>query len=232
MQAILRRTRTLTDTPQKIAATLPQISLGLWFVVFSLLCVTVGFPFAFRSFVLGIVHQQAQARADRDWQNQSVGIFGKFSYEDDGLSVQVGREAQMQDRGYHRVYNQRIAEHIRREGLPSSFGTGIGAIRQTKTFQAWLDDPRFEKVTSFPFVVSRCVKVLQDGSVEHVETEDIGYNAMGPIINVNTMTLSSGKSLPVYVRRVDRFIAVRHGNEWLALFTEDGFHVGTVTRMK
>lgn len=238
MQLLLRPARTLTAASNE-ARGVPQISLYALLVGFTIVCVTVGFPFVYRSQVLRAEQRNAIAAADEDWRIRDAVIYHDF--DDDYVECNqavvqfaVDREPGIPYEGWHvrrrtsDAYNARIAELIRENGLPPwSLKTLVPSAEEVA---ASLDSTDFQKVDSFPCDVTPGITLMRRGTVYRGGGSTTSSTDSLSIVTDKGTCRSGLGVLPVHLRIQGDLVYIRNGPNWVGVFHQDGRSIAEASR--
>lgn len=236
-QFLLCRNRTLVDE-QDPPRGLPQVTLLSWFVGYTVICLAIGTPFAYRSIVVTAEKNRAVAAADEDWRDGVAVLYspGEQSLIDDvEIDFHVDRETGLllrhraHDLGFADAYNARIRELIRIHGVPS--WNVKGGIPQAEELVHLLDAGVLSEVTEFPCYVTPEFVLLRGGSVTFGSST---YSSGGPGLSIASekgglMGVGQSKQ-KVYAQVNGRTVIVRNGSDWIGVFHEDGGLIATAQR--
>jgi hypothetical protein len=238
MQLLLWPTRRLVE-PEAIESQdgIPRISLLTWMVVHSLICMTIGFPFAFRSLAFSMIRARAVAKAEEDWAAGKAVVYKDVDnrlaekiadYQGD-LETGFEVEYRIDHRGFQATYNRRITQLIAERGLPAwSMKRFIPTEEQLRTM---LDSTEMVEVASFPHEVNSSVVLMRQGTLDRWDRTTTNlYDDLKIVAEKSGEVDSVNGIAPVYVKVDGEVIYVRNGSEWVGAFHQSGVLLGSKTR--
>jgi hypothetical protein len=233
LQALLSRSRTLVEATEGSAAPI-QLPVLAWTVGYSVICLGIGFPFAYRGFVQAGQRQSAERRASAEWAAGKAAVYRSWDQDDcvyvgtDWVSYEFDRETGLElRRGIHagwESYNRRIQELLAIHGPPPTSVKPY--LMEPQELADLLDSKELVRTTSLPFQVTPTLRVSQSGEFLNLEV------VRDPPKSVRQMSVGQGPS-PVYVGQVGsakEVAAVRYGNHWVGIFHPDGRLIASASR--
>ena len=155
---------------------LPQLSLIECLIGYTIVGITIGFPFAYRNWVVADHLGHGRQLADDDWSKQSVRQFEDFDDDSETQMANGVRVTYEFDRttGFHlrrpgrskdvgNAYNERIAELVREDGIP--VWSMKAHLISPEALVELLDSSEGTEVTSLPFEVTPSIIVFKTGTV-------------------------------------------------------------------
>jgi hypothetical protein len=155
----------------------PRLSLIECLIGYSIVGMTIGFPFAYRGWVVADHQGRGRQLADDDWSKQRARHFSPF-FDDSEPSMANGvRVTYDVDRttGFclikhgrsnddmRNAYNDRIAELVREHGIPS--WTMKPHLISPEALAELLNSSDCTEITSLPFEVTPSIVVFKTGTI-------------------------------------------------------------------
>lgn len=174
LQSVLRIWRVF-DPDTNVTPGLPRLSLAEWLVGYTVLTVTVGFPFAFRSYTWFDERVRGRSSAEEDWKNHVSGWFGGLpSFHHNGQYRQTQRydsatgfRSLYDLRGHDHfweAYNRRTTELLHQHGNPAwSMKQHLVPVQALITR---LNSSDGIKIDSMPCEVTPSIVVFLTGTIE------------------------------------------------------------------
>lgn len=240
MQLLLWPTRRLVEPEaSKEHDGIPRISLLTWMIAHSLICMTIGFPFAFRSLAFASLRARAVAKANADWADGQAVIYrdrserGAENMVDYEVDLETGFEIEygIDHLGFRAAYNQRIAQLVAERGLPAWSIKRF--IPSEAKLRAMLDSTEMVEVTSFPYDVTANIALMRRGTLTRWgSTMSSGGDELSIVTKPGTIKGVGAGTAPVHVKLDGEVIYVRNGSDWLGAFHQNGTFLGSATREK
>lgn len=229
--------RKLVDVDPGDSEGLPRFGLLTWLILHSLICVTIGLPFAYRSLAFAMIRARAVAKADGDWAAGKAVVYRDV---DDRLAekivdyqgdVETGLEIEYRfdHPGFPSAYNRRIAQLIAERGLPA---WSMKRFIPTDTkLRSMLESTEMVEVTSFPYDVNSNIVLMRRGTLTRWDSTISNGNDDLTIATEKSGTVDSVSGVaPVHVKVDGEVIYVRNGSDWVGVFHESGIFLGSATR--
>lgn len=213
---------------------LPQMSLAVFFFGWSILLLTIAFPFAYQSTVNSLERSRGSTRADSDWQSQAALVFVEDYHEPvvvNGISVDwyfdrdTGLELRPMhaDRGFRDAYNQRISYLVAKNGTPK--WSMVHHLIEPGDLIALLSSNELREILAFPYEVTDSIVAFRQGTINRWGSVS---SSRGPGLTIATPGSSHGVSQrnnKVFVgeiKNMPEVVVIRDGYDWVGLFHRNG----------
>ena len=220
----------------------PQFSLLTWFVVFTIVCASIGFPFAMSSFVKGDSRSRGRRQAEKDWKAQCAVIYSRdapqsFRHRGAELSYEFDRRTGLPlkhvfgDHGFRAAYNQRIQQLLHSQGNPP--WTMKAKLPPPEILVDLLTSRELAEVTSIPHDVTTNIVVFRKGTITRWGSTSSSEDDSLSIATPEGMLGIGGGVLPIFVGPYPGdadLVCIRNGNSWVGVFHRDGRHIASVSR--
>jgi hypothetical protein len=241
IQRLLRRSRTLVEATPAEWSRLPRIPLAAMVLGYSIICLTVGFPFAYRAHAVDEQRRRGAALADEEWRNGSATFYGDryeeleeptsgvfVTYSGDretGLPLRPKRP----DFGFSEAYNLRIRELLRRHGRPDwSLKENIPTAAKLASELTASD---MTEVTQFPHEVTPNIVLARGGTLTRWGST---WGSDGDSLKIVTkhggLTSMAVGVRAVSVKRDGDLVYIRDGQTWLSVYHQDGREIANVRK--
>jgi hypothetical protein len=236
MLLILRPASEASDPESTVPRTMfPKISLRAWLVGFTVICITLGFPSAFRRYMVQGEIAAGRERAEEDWAKEAAVVFATRDVQlDSGVIVSyrfdaaTGLELQHRrpDHGYRDAYNQRIRELLEERGDPPwSLKSRIPAAEDLADL---LKTDTLSQIRDFPHKLTPSMTIARSGGASlsedngfYVQTKNSGHTGIGYQVK-RVFVGMSDEDPDLYIIRSDK--------DWVGLFHRDGRWVASASR--
>jgi len=214
------------------------VSRRRWAVFSLLLVVTVIAPFGIRRQLLAEQRHRGRTRADDDWINQRAVVYREplqTEFVDEKVMIDwyydrptgLKLRAKMIDHGFADAYNQRIAELIAEKGVPD--WSPAKALISKEELAKVFDSDKLPEIRTFPWRLSPGVELVNANTVDWARGDKE--------IWIRTKSGRSGSADttgPIFAGRIGRYpklIFIRHGNQTLDVFHENGEFLGGAAKI-
>jgi hypothetical protein len=241
VQSVLGKWRTVI-APDETADDVnrPRFSLLAWFYCFTVICVGIGFPFAFRHLVFFSKHHRATVQAEADWSAGTAAVYRDpeaINFPGGWMVYEIDRETGLPARRqfvsevYAKAYNRRIMQLLNEESTASRRSIDLPSPDE---LVALLDSSDLREVTEFPYEVTPNIVVFRRGTISRW-----GHTAsnLSDALSITTKTggvMGVGNGVqPVFVGSIcgyPELIVIRNGTNWAGVFRHDGQAVASVSR--
>lgn len=237
MQLLLRPARTLIEAPNDPLG-FPRVTLLSWIVGFSVICLAIGFPFAYRSLSIDSERARGASLADEQWASGDAVVFHGHddismgdAYVEFHVDPDTGltRRHQMSDMGFRDAYNARIAKLIKLHGVPD--WSIKEHIPSAEDVVALLDAKDLVEITSFPYELTPSIVLMRRGTITRWgSTSSSGSDSLSIVTERGGMIGVGDGVHPVHVRITDPIVVIRNGKTWVAVFHRDGRMIASASR--
>jgi hypothetical protein len=217
----------------------PSFSLLGAFYFFTVLCITVGFPFAFDSFVTSSKRSWARQKAESDWREGAAYVYGEpeeIYVGDARVEYEVDRQLGLRIRRqfvtdvYAEAYNHRITE-LSNARVHS--GRNLDNIPSPQQLFALLDSTDLQEVTTFPHDVTPEIVVFRKGTITRWGSTATSSSDALSIATRNRIHGVGNGAQRVLVGPIPGYqdlVAIRNGTTWVGIFEKDGSQIASVSR--
>jgi hypothetical protein len=205
---------------------------------FTIICLTIGFPFAYRSLVIRAERSRGLALADEQWASGDAVVFcTPDDLSDEDAAVEFGvdpatglqRRPKRPDFGFKDAYNARIAELISLHGVPS--WSLKKYIPTADDVVALLDSKDLKEITEFPHQLTASIVLMRRGTVTWGNTTYGSGDDSLSIVSERAGVMSVGDGVHrVYARVDDPIVVIRNGKTWVGIFHKDGRMIASASR--
>lgn len=238
MQLCLWPARSFVDpSPDAAEKELPRITLFTWLVGYSLICMAIGFPFAFRSLAFRLERSRGAARAIEDWEARRAVLYGnadslastpvvEYRYDP---KTGLRHEPRLHDFGFRDAYNAKIAELIATEGIPK--WSMRRHVPTEKKLLEMLDSTTMMGIEQFPYDLTPGIVLFRKGEIHRWGSS---MSSGDDSLSIGTETAGligvGSTAMPVHVAKEGEVVFIRNGQDWVGAFHRSGVYLGAASR--